>query len=345
MRAATLACRCSSTNGEENENRLPATYTQESKLLKRAIRSLSSANSAFFIHIDLKADIRKFSGIGGKNIFLSEPRMPVYWGEFSQVEATIQLMRQALGSSTRYDYFVFLQGSDYPLRCSRYIEAFLERHSDWEFMSVVKMPAPGYPLAKINKLRYPSDKPVRRFASRALAKLGLAQRDYRKYLGTLEAYAGDACWALSRDACAYILEFAGCNPHVERYFRNTFSPDEMFFHTILGNSPLCPRARRGLVYRDWPIPGAHPDMLNDAHITFFEQQEKVWVEDQFGSGEVLFARKFSDDRLDLVEPNRRDDKAEGSSTPPPHSQRPIHKLYLESYPESFMQPSGVFCYR
>lgn len=270
-------------------------------LLKRAIGALSSERCAFFIHIDLKTDIRKFSGIGGKNIFLSARRMPVYWAEFSQVEATIQLMRQALSSSAKYDYFVFLQGSDYPLRCSGYIEEFLERNSDWEFMSVVKMPAPGYPLSKINKLRYPSDKPVRRFASRALAKLGLARRDYRKYLGSLEAYAGDACWALSRDACAYILEFAASNPQVERYFRNTFSPDEMFFHTILGNSPFRPRARRGLLYRDWPVPGAHPDMLTDAHITFFEQQEKVCVEDQFGSGEVLFARKFSDDRLDLLQ--------------------------------------------
>lgn len=270
-------------------------------LLRRVIAALSSESCAFFIHIDLKADIHEFSVIGGKNIFLSEQRLPVYWGDFSQVEATMRLMRQALDSSARYDYFVFLQGSDYPLRCSKYIEQFLERNSNWEFMSLVKMPAPGYPLSKINKLRYPSDKPVRRFASRALGKVGLARRDYRKYLGSLKAYSGDACWALSRDACAYILEFAGCNPHVDRYFRNTFTSDEMFFHTILGNSSLVPRARRGLLYRDWPIPGAHPAMLNDAHITFFEQQEKVWVEDQFGSGEALFARKFSDDRLDLVQ--------------------------------------------
>jgi core-2/I-Branching enzyme len=277
-------------------------------LLKRAIGALSSESCAFFIHIDLKADIQEFSGIGGKNIFLSEQRMPVYWGEFSQVEATIRLMRQALGSSAGYDYFVFLQGSDYPLRSRGYIERLLENNRGFEFMNLVKMPAPGYPLSKINKLSYPSDKPVRRFASRALAKLGLAQRDYRKYLGGLEAYSGDACWALSRDACVYILEFAACNPHVERYFRNTFTSDEMFFHTILGNSPLRSRVRRGLGYRDWSIPGAHPAMLNDVHIASFEQQEKVWVEDQFGSGEALFARKFSDDSPDLLQ--RIDDMIE-----------------------------------
>jgi hypothetical protein len=292
------------------------------KLLKRAIGALSSEHCAFFIHIDLKADINEFSDIRGENIFFSEQRMPVYWGEFSQVEATIRLMRQALGCSAGYDYFVLLQGSDYPLACSQYIEEFLERNRDSEFISVVKMPAPGYPLSKINKLRYPSDRPVRRFASRALAKLGLARRDYRKYLESLEAYSGDACWALSRDACTYTLEFAACNPHVEEYFRNTFSPDEMFFHTILGNSPHRARVRRSLLYRDWPIPGAHPAMLDDAHVTFFEQQDKVCVDDQFGSGEVLFARKFSDDRPDLLQ--RIDDMIDRKEETRASSNRPSH---------------------
>ena len=34
---------------------------------------------------------------------------------------------------------------------------------------------------------------------------------------------------------------------------------------------------------------------------FFESREKIWVEDEWGSGEVLFARKFSDESLDLVD--------------------------------------------
>ena len=85
-------------------------------LLKRAIGVLSTELSAFFVHVDSKADVREFSGIRGKNISFSEERLPVYWGDFSQVEATMRLMRQGLESSARADYFVFLQGSDYPLR-------------------------------------------------------------------------------------------------------------------------------------------------------------------------------------------------------------------------------------
>jgi hypothetical protein len=273
------------------------------RLLQRAIGTLSTEDCGFFIHIDRKADIGEFSSVRGENIFFSEDRIPVYWGEFSQVEATMALIRRALAFSINYDYFVFLQGSDYPLRSGRYIHKFLEENRGCEFMSLVKMPAPGYPTSKINGLRYPSDKPIRRFSTRVLAKLGLAQRDYRRYLGGLEAFAGHAVWTLSRDACRYILEFVDRNPHLEEYFRNTFTSDEMFFHTILGNSPLCPRLRNSLVYVDatWSIRGEQRHMLDDEHVSFFEAQDKVWVADEWGSREMLFARKFSDSRLDLVD--------------------------------------------
>ena len=83
---------------------------------------------------------------------------------------------------------------------------------------MVKMPAPGKPISRINTLRPPSDKPLRRFAARALAKLGLAQRDYRKYLGGLEPYSGHTWWALTRDACSYILEFVERNQPCGGFF-------------------------------------------------------------------------------------------------------------------------------
>jgi hypothetical protein len=91
------------------------------------------------------------------------------------------------------------------------------------------------------------------------------------------------------------------NPHVERYFQTAPASDEMFFHTILGNSVFASRMRRNLHYTDWPDRGKHPSMINDQHVALFEAQEKVWLNDLWGSGEALFARKFSDDRLDLLQ--------------------------------------------
>lgn len=262
---------------------------------------LSTQDCGFFIHLDRKGDAARFTGIQDGNVFFSKERIPVYWGEFSQVEATLLLIRQALASSMRYDRLVFLQGSDYPLRSGCYIHEFFEKNGDGEFISLLKMPAPGYPLSKINLLRYPSNKPFSRFASRALAKLGLFRRDYTKSLGALEAYSGQACWALSRDACRYILDFSDQNPAVTKFFRNTFTSDEMFFHTILGNSSFRSRIRRNLVYLDWAAGADHPILLGDEHLRFFEVNEEVRVDDEWGSGEVVFARKFSDGGLDLVD--------------------------------------------
>jgi hypothetical protein len=271
------------------------------QLQKRTIQMLSSEGCSFFIHVDLKSDIRHFSGIRGEHVTFAEPRIPVYWGEFSQVQATMLLIRQALGCSASYDYLVLLQGADYPLRSGRYIRSFFAKNRGLEFLSMVKMPALGFPLSKINRLQYPSEKPLSQFAARVLGRLGLARRDYRKHLGDLQPYSGDGCWALSRGACRYVVEFAAQNSHVEQYFRNTESSDEMFFHTILGNSSFRHRARRSLLYRDYPHTLSHPALLTEKHVQFFNSQESVWVEDEWGSGEVLFARKFSDQTLELVD--------------------------------------------
>lgn len=227
----------------------------------------------------------------------------MYWAEFSGVQAILLLIRQALQGPQDYDYLVLLSGSEYPIRTARYIHTFLEENRGLEFINIVKMPngAAGKPIARINTLRIQSNRPSLRFAVRVMAKFGLAQRDYRKYLGSLEPYAGNTWWALTRDACQYILEFVDANKQVAEYFQNVFAPEEAFFHTILGNSPFRSRTRRNLVYEDWSEQGAHPAKINKQHIAFFEAQEKVEVNDVYGSGELLFARKFADDNMALLQ--------------------------------------------
>jgi hypothetical protein len=214
-----------------------------------------------------------------------------------------------------------------------------------EFISMLKMPSPGWPISRFNTLRLESDKPVRRLAWRALAKVGLAQRDYRQYLGGLEPYSGITWWTLSRNACEYVLRFTENNPHIERFFRDTYAPEETFIHTILGNSPLRDRVRGHLLFEDWtdgsptcpilsttmtggvgfrPHPLAFltsrdvvvarlkgrktygatappPRILTSQHVAFFEAEKKVWLEDTKGRREALFARKFTDDNLPLVD--------------------------------------------
>ena len=95
--------------------------------LLRLIRALSSSSSSFFIHIDRKSNLDDFANINGDNVYVSQERIPDYWLDFSQVEATLVLLRMALAEQHRFDYFVLLSGTDYPLRSVPYIQSFFER--------------------------------------------------------------------------------------------------------------------------------------------------------------------------------------------------------------------------
>ncbi len=272
-------------------------------VLHRAIKALSGKDCAFFIHVDAKSDIEKFSSIRGSNVSFTETRLPVHWAEFSGVQAILLLLRQALESSQGFQYFVLLSGSDYPLRGADYIHGFLERNNGTEFISMVSMPnqAAGKPLSRVNTLRPPSERPVARFLMKGMAKVGLAERDHRKYLGDLVPYAGNTWWTLTRAASEFVVEFGKANPYVNDFFRNVFAPEETYFQTIIGNSPFSSRVRRNLVFEDWSGQSAHPMMINHRHVGAFAACEQVYSCDAYGVGEALFARKFSDDSLDLLD--------------------------------------------
>ena len=246
------------------------------RLIGKMIGALSCENSAFFVHIDKKSNIRDFLLAGAHNVFFSDERIPVYWAEYSIVEATLILLRQALNDANNYEYFVLLSGSDYPLRSKEYINNYLDERRGGEFISMAKVPSAeaGVPLSKVNTFSIPSDRPILRFIVKGCAKIGLARRDYRKYLGILHPYGGSQWWTLSRNACQYILDFVQENEAFCKFFARTLTSDETFFHTILGNSLFRPNIQRSLMYDDWSAGPLHPDMINDKQLEFLSLVKK-----------------------------------------------------------------------
>jgi hypothetical protein len=136
---------------------------------------------------------------------------------------------------------------------------------------------------------------------RALAKLGLASRDYRKFLGALEPYSGVGWWALTNGACRYVMDFAKRDETLAKFFRNMHASDESYIHTILGNSPYRERAQRCFLFEDWSGCVHHPRLIDEEHLRYFESEREVVVTDCDGTTEVLFARKFADERFHIVE--------------------------------------------
>jgi hypothetical protein len=273
--------------------------------LSRLLSALASPTSAFFVHIDRKSEIEFTHELRADSVRLSTDRFEIHWGDFSMVEATLALMSHALRDPRQFDRLVLLSGADYPLRSASYIERFFELHRDVEFISMVRMPseAADKPLHRLTRYRpNPDETPVRSFARRALRKVGLTprERDFKEVLGELVPYAGWQWWALTRGACEYVERFWAANPRIVSFFRNTHIPDEMFFHTIIGNAPYKEGVSRNLTFADWSAGGRSPALLSSEHVDRLASATTFGPQDVYGDGEILFARKFSDENQDVV---------------------------------------------
>lgn len=278
--------------------------------LARLTRALSSSASSIFIHVDQKSEIAEFTRAQNANVHFIQDRVRVYWGDFSQVEATLNLLKSALSAPERFDYFVLLSGADYPLRSASYIGSFFARHAGQEFIDIAPLgsqPLKSH-LSRIAIYRSrPSDPLVLRLSAKLARVLKIPlRRDYEAALGTLVPYGGSTWWALSRQACEYIQSFLILEPRVVEFFKHTRCPDEIFFQTILGNSPFKAKTLRSLTYTDWSEHCSSPANISERHLDRFRSAWPVTLDSDYGQGEALFARKFSDlhpefaDRIDRM---------------------------------------------
>lgn len=271
----------------------------------RLIKALNSPRCAFFVHIDQKYDITPYKAVSLDNVFFSRKRVPVYWGHFSTVEAILIVLREALACPEEFQRFVLLSGSDYPLRSAESIERFFESHPHTEYMNLVPMPSKsmGKPITRLSYYRPgPLTHPWILFTAKALMKLHLwPKRNYKKILGDMKPYGGSMFWALTREAAQYVTDFLDRRPDFLRFYRHTYCPDEMMLQTILANSVFRPRIQRNLTYADWSARKRSPEWISRKHLEFFKTTTRFPEDDPYGPGEMLFARKFSEDAQALVD--------------------------------------------
>ncbi len=277
--------------------------------LCKLINALNSPNVEFFIHIDRKNDISLFKqDINHENVVFIPSRISVYWGEFSQVQATINLIKAALSSKNNFDYLIFISGSDYPLKSPDYINDYFTQRAGTEFINLVEVPN-----EKVNKHinRFYKYRPqmlydyrlyriIRRVLDILINQVLHRKRDYKKVLQNQKPYAGSSWWALSADACYYILSFIETNPKIVKFFRNVLMPDESFFQTIIGNSKFREKVARNLTFTEWKG-GYNPEYINMEHLQMLKNMHKIIKDDSYGHGELLFARKFRDDSSELTD--------------------------------------------
>ena len=88
------------------------------------IKSLSSDNVGFIVHIDTKCNesLKPIEDISNrKNVKVLEYREDIIWDGKSMVDIVNRMSRAALDDSRKNDYFILLSGQDMPVKSPEYI--------------------------------------------------------------------------------------------------------------------------------------------------------------------------------------------------------------------------------
>jgi hypothetical protein len=255
--------------------------------LARLVRALDGCGSRIFVHVDAKVPLGPFQVAVPQQAKLAfvEDRLAVGWGELSVVEATLKLIDLAIASGAEFRYFTLLSGSDYPIRPIGEIISRLRASND-EYLRVDRCLTddPGGSHHHV-----------------------LGTLPGRRYFGNLTPFHGSMHWALTNKCVRYVRQFMADYPGFLEFHRNVVAPDEVFFHTIVKQSPFAAaivqdfsngihpnRTQHGLHFIDWRSPWPQADLTLDENNL-----------DDLLASDCLFARKFDEIRsrrlLDLLD--------------------------------------------
>jgi hypothetical protein len=246
--------------------------------LQRIIKAMQHPAIDIYIHVDKKVDIHAFADLENEsNVFFIKNRVKVYWGSYSVIQATLNGFAEIIPKS--YDYINVMSAQDFPLKPASFIYEYIKKRRGTEFVTCLSVDK-QWQEAKIRVTNYFFMN--WRFPGRfRLEKIINAVLPKRKFPLNYEI-VGKECWfTITTAAAIYIVDFIKKHPEAVRFFKFTWTADELMIPTILYNSQFKDRISDNLVYIDWS------ESL-DAHPKIFKMKDA----EKLSQSEKLFARKF-----------------------------------------------------
>lgn len=242
-------------------------------------RALAAHGDYVAIHHDRRAGNADFARIrsalrGNAGVVFAD-RVRCGWGEFSLVQATLNLIRSARVFSDITHYFL-ISGDCFPTKSRSYFDAFLsdgcdiiETHdffdSDWIRTGL-----------KEERLIYRHWFNERRRKSMFYASLELQRKLgwRREPPKNLTIRIGSQWWALRAATVDAILHLLRERGDLTRFFRTTWIPDETFFQTLVAHVTPADQIRREppthLLFSDYGL----PVVFHNDHEDFLRTHEK-----------------------------------------------------------------------
>ena len=241
----------------------------------------------FYIHFDKRSalDLSPLQRFPEKKVFVCNT-YPVYWGGVNHLKAILLLAGEALKNPENI-FFHLVTGEDFPCKPLSFFWENVDCTKD--YIDAHPMPTQMWPgNGGMDRLDYYNfydlfnakkiDKVIHGLVR--LQKLLKMKRSYP--LGFPKLYGGSTYWSLSRKTLQYAVEYTKSNKAFLDRMKFTFCPEELYFQTILMNSPFTSNVvNDNLRYIDWVSGrGGKPAFLDKS------DYEKIIASNK------LFARKF-----------------------------------------------------
>lgn len=212
-----------------------------------------------YIHVDKKnAEEVRGQIIEHPHVKVLPNSIHCEWGDISQVDTTILLLREVLASHNDYDFVALRSGQDLLVKTG--FKQFLTAQNDKVFFHYKKVSDENLGFMKINwpkfaRKRYTSTHPVRVYRRVLLNcyKKGInLSPNQNHWPKDYSIYKGSQWFTIPFVVARYVIDFLDENPWYYQFFENTLVPDESFFHTLILNSPYRDNVvNTNLMYLKW----------------------------------------------------------------------------------------------
>lgn len=267
------------------------------EISKNLLSLYDDKNIDFYFLIDKKAksyNEEVLKDICKKSNVYFVPKINIYWGSFSQIQAEYILLENAVKKS--YDYYHLISGCDIPLYTKNEFFDFFEQNKGKEFVEYSPKE-----IAEKNKVQdrvkyyyvfmesVREKSAIKRKPKTFLREFFLKLQELLKIDRTKgkEFQYGSNWFDITDDFAKYVLKN---KPWVIKHFKKTCCADELFLQTLLFNSPFysnnyyCLNEKNRILQRN-----RYTDWTRGQPYTFKKEDYNEIINIK----ESLFIRKFN----------------------------------------------------
>lgn len=280
----------------ENKHAFLIIYHNEFEVTKLLIEALDDLRNDIFIHVDRKVlEIPKW-GTKYANLYILNNRIDVRWGDFSVVQAELNLFKES-SSIRKYKYYHLLSGVDFCIKSQNFIHNFFKKHDGKEFIGFSTYDYNTELDAKVKRYHiFPKYfRSTNNILSLTIRLLRFVFMRIQKLLNisrnkNINFKKGTQWVSVTNNFVEYILSQEN---NLYKIYKNTFCPDEIYKQTLCWNSPFRHNAY-----------SMENENVGCMRMIVWEKRQIVeWSDSQFEellNSEMIFARKFSIKNLKLI---------------------------------------------